>query len=50
MDNAPKLQILEISIATAALVFGFFEYYRRQKLEWILKTITKTYPGDVAKI
>jgi hypothetical protein len=50
MDNGMILQLVEITIAAAALIFGFFELYRRQKLTQILKTITKTYPGDVAKI
>jgi hypothetical protein len=32
------------------LAYGFFESYRARKLRDVLKTITKTYPGDVAKI
>lgn len=37
-------------LGAAGLVFGFFESYRATKVRQVLKTITKTYPGDVAKI
>jgi len=32
------------------VLWAVFEYYRRLKLEHILKTLTQSYPGDVAKI
>ena len=50
MDIPLVLQITEIIVATSALAYGFFEYYRRQKIEKVLKAISHTYPGDVAKI
>ena len=50
MDSHTWLQIVEIIIAVAGFLFGWFEFYRRRKLEQILKTITMTFPGDVAKI
>ena len=50
MDAPLILQIVEITIATSALIWGFVEYTKRHKIEVILRTITKTYPGDVAKI
>lgn len=50
MDTPLKLQIVEILVAVGALIYGIFEHYKRQKIEKILKIITRTYPGDVAKI
>lgn len=44
------LEIVGIAIGIVGIFFGFFESYRRKKLENILKTITRTYPGEVAKI
>jgi len=32
MDRHTVLQLVEIVIATGALAYGFFEYYRREKL------------------
>jgi hypothetical protein len=45
-----ELQIVEIVIALAALIYGIVEHSKRQKMERVLKTITQSFPGDVAKI
>jgi hypothetical protein len=50
MDKHTILQLIEIFIAAMAIGYGVFEHYKRQKMEKILKTITQTFPGDVAKI
>lgn len=50
METHMILQLTEILFAVCALGYGIFEHYKRQKLEKVLKTITQTYPGDVAKI
>jgi hypothetical protein len=50
MDSHTILQLVEIVFAVTALAYGFFEHYKRQKMEKVLKTITRTYPGDVAKV
>jgi len=44
------LQIVEIIVGLCGLFYGFFEHYKRQKLENVVKTISQTFPGDVAKI
>jgi hypothetical protein len=44
------LQYIEFSIAIISFGYGIFEFYKRKKLEQVLKTITQTYPGDVAKL
>jgi hypothetical protein len=41
---------IEFAITLGGLFWAIFEYYRRQKIEKVLKTIMKSYPGDVAKI
>jgi hypothetical protein len=50
VDTPEWLQIIEIAIASGALVFGIYEGIRRKKISNVLRTITKTFPGDVAKI
>lgn len=50
MDQHTTLQVIEIIFAVGALSYGIFEHYKRQKMEKVLKTITQTFPGDVAKI
>ncbi|MDB5008517.1 MAG: hypothetical protein JWP45_2910 [Mucilaginibacter sp.] len=41
---------LELFFAIGGSVFGAVEYFKRQRLENVFKTITQAYPGDVAKI
>src|SRR6266542_3511195 len=50
MDGHTILQWIEIIFAVTALSYGIFEHYKRQKIENVLRTITKTFPGEVAKI
>ena len=50
MDAHTILQTIEIIIAIAALAYGIYEHIERQKIERVLKTITKNYPGNIAKI
>ena len=50
MDEHTILQLIEIIFAVAGLSYGIFEHYKRQKIEKVLKTITQTFPGEVAKI
>ena len=44
------LQWIEFTVGVVGLIFGIFEHFKRQKIERVLRTITQTYPGDVAKI
>ena len=37
-------------ITPISFAFAIYEYYRRKKLETVLKTITQNFPGQVAKI
>lgn len=50
MDTHTILQIIEIIFAVAAFGYGVYEHYKRQHIEKVLKTITRSQPGDVAKI
>jgi len=50
MTTETALQSLEILLAFGGLCFGIYERFERRKIERVLKTITKTFPGDIAKI
>lgn len=50
MAGETVLQLLEITVAVAAFFWGVYETRERRKMARVLRTITKTYPGDIAKI
>ena len=50
MDSGLIWTIGGTFLGAAGFLFGLFESYRSRKLKQVVKIITKTYPGDLAKI
>ena len=50
MDTPIWLQIVEITVAIAGLAYGIYESNQRQRLSNVLRTILRSFPGDVAKM
>src|SRR5687768_16039883 len=50
LKNSMELQYIEIIIKIIGIAYGIFENNKRQKIQKVIKTIVRAYPGDAAKI